>query len=534
MNKDSLWNEYCKLLDMDFKKRLEYYEEKLNTHLSKWKDSKTARRICKGEFRKLEDVSPTTYDDYPVLLEFGEKMDKLYTTRKKAKGVSWLEHIRELEREPSMILDGWLPGKYYGCARTSGTSGKSKWTAFTKEFLENFNHDSVMTAILTSSYEWGSTKLKKGDVTLNMGIPVPYIGGYSCRATNELFEHFPTIEVTDDMPNMRDKIRYILKGLKNGQRLDVAGGMGATFYMFAKALTAPDEFYRDNYESMNFALGKIILYFLWQKAKREKKEGVKAKDVLPVKGLGTGGLDALIYADFLKEEFGCEPLNVYGSTEFGVIMHGMPDKKMALMPNFNATYMEFIDENGEIRKVDEVKVGKVYEIIGTPFGSPFIRYRLGDLVKVCEKRDDGTPIFSFESRKSNVLDIHNYFRITESVAFQMIAKAGLRNSERWAITKITPKDKLLVLMEKDWEYSEKEAEKRIFDALFELCEYFRDYVRDFNIKEPHSVIEVKYLKKGAFMRYTNRMMQSGASVGQYKSPKIIPPNRNDIIEILTK
>ncbi len=531
MPESSLWNEYCTLLDMKFSKRLEVCEAKLCEHLARWKRTKMAKVLC-PDFKGLNDIKPTTYADYAILARFGEMIDPVYLSTKKPKGVSWLEHFHSIERTPSKMLDGWLPGEYFGAARTSGTTGKSKWTAFTKEFLDNFSHDSVVTATLTSSYEWGSSKLERGDVTLNMGIPVPYIGGYSCRATAEVFEHFPTIEITDDMTDMRAKLRYIISRLKRGQKIDVAGGMGSTFHLFAQALAAPDELFRDQYESTKWGLVKIILFFMWLKARLTKKKGLRAKDVLPVKGLGTGGLDALLYADYLEEQFGCEPLNVYGSTEFGVMMHGVPEHRMALVPNFNSVYMEFIDENEEIKKVDEVKEGNIYEVIGTSFGTPFIRYRIDDLVKVTGKLDDGTPIFAFEGRKANLLNIRDYFRITESVAFQIMARAGLRNSERWAMTKTIPKDQIVVLMERDWDFSEREAEHRLFDALFETCEYFRDYLRDFGINRPESVIEVKYLKKGAFSRYTEAKMKSGVAHGQYKSPKLIPPARKDIVEIL--
>ena len=61
----------------------------------------------------------------------------------------------------------------------------------------------------------------------------------------------------------------------------------------------------------------------------------------------------------------------------------------------------------------------------------------------------------------------------------------------------------------------------------------RDYVIEFKIENPSEVITVEYLKPGAFLRYTILKARAGSPLGQYKPPKIIPSDRNDIYEALT-
>jgi hypothetical protein len=195
--------------------------------------------------------------------------------------------------------------------------------------------------------------------------------------------------------------------------------------------------------------------------------------------------------------------------------------------------LEFLDEKGELRSLQEVKRNEVYAIVGTPFGTPLVRYNISDMVRVISTRDDGMPLFRFEGRSDNYLEIHGYFRITESMAVEVMRKAGMRLSDKWVIAKMTePFEHLYLLMEKEWDYDEDEALKRIFDSLEDTSPSFREYVKDFRIKDPKQVVKVSYLKKGAFLRYMLSRSKSGAPLGQMKPPKLVPANRMDIYDTL--
>jgi hypothetical protein len=94
-------------------------------------------------------------------------------------------------------------------------------------------------------------------------------------------------------------------------------------------------------------------------------------------------------------------------------------------------------------------------------------------------------------------------------------------------------------MEKEWDYSEREAEKRIFHALIESSKAipgrgrtFMDLVNEFRIDDPSELIEVEYLRSGAFLRYAMMRGKEGSTLGQYKPPKIIPSDRIEIYEKL--
>jgi len=195
-------------------------------------------------------------------------------------------------------------------------------------------------------------------------------------------------------------------------------------------------------------------------------------------------------------------------------IHRDPDRKSDLVPDLRTDYLEFKTEDGEIRDLDELKKGEVYDLIVTPFGSILFRYDMGDLFRVVDFRDDGMPIFAFEGRKETILDIYGYYRVTA------VAKL------------LEPKEHLCFLMEKTWEYSEETAERLIFNSLMEIHEDFRKYVKDFGIKDPSDAVRVEYLKPGAFMRYSALKAKMGAPLGQYKPPQVIPPDRIEIYETL--
>jgi hypothetical protein len=121
---------------------------------------------------------------------------------------------------------------------------------------------------------------------------------------------------------------------------------------------------------------------------------------------------------------------------------------------------------------------------------------------------------------------------------QALSMAGLNDSDKWSVTKVLkPKERLHFLMEKKWQYSEKEAEKILFKCLLKTSKSYtgrtiNDYVKDFRISNPSEVIKVEYLKPGTFLRYQARRAREGSPLGQYKPPKIVPPEKEEIFQRL--
>jgi hypothetical protein len=321
--------------------------------------------------------------------------------------------------------------------------------------------------------------------------------------------------------------------MEKGEKVVCGGANAATFYMLFRYFTDQTAFFTDLYKSVDFGVTKLYFLYRLLKSLFKGRKNTNIFDILPLKGAIVGGADTKVYCEFFKNTFGIIPLQVYASSEAGISLFGTPDDKLNLIPNLRSAYFEFIDESGEIVALEEVKKDRVYEMVVTPFGSGLARYKSGDLFKVVEIRDDGLPIFSCEGRRIGVIDVYSYFRLTERMIADALAQAGLRNSDKWAVIKRSlPHEHLHFLMEKEWDYSEAEAEKQIFYSLMRISQDFADYVKIFGIKKPSQLIKVEYLKQGAFTRYIMRAAKLGLPLGQLKAPKIIPMDRVDIFDLL--
>jgi hypothetical protein len=343
----------------------------------------------------------------------------------------------------------------------------------------------------------GNNKTQQGrDTALNITAPIPYASGWGILACQACFNLLPPIEVTDNLGDMKKKIYLVLKMIGKGEKIDVGGSAGSIFYMICKYFVNPEEFYQEYYNAMSLSMKKILLGLNLVRYKLSSKQKKNITDYIPLKGAIISGVDARLYIDFFKEEFNLVPLHLYGATEVGILMRGDPDRKMDLVPDLTMNYLEFLSEDGHVIALDEVVKDEVYEALATPFGSLLYRYLTRDLFRVIDFRDDGMPVFAFEGRKQNILEIYGYYRMTPQIAVKALSKAGLQASDKWALTKfLEPQEHMCFIMEKTWSLSEKEAEKKIFDALQDTYDDFKKYVENFGIKNPSEAIKVEYLKK---------------------------------------
>lgn len=534
MHSDNLWKKYCSFYEQPFQKQIEYGKERFETYFSKWRKTDIAKQLKKSiNIEHFKEIPITTYADYPMLHTFGSQLQEATKNNPRPTSEPLSEYYLRIGKTVGASLDKYMTEPYYFCATTTGSSGKNKWIANGETFWKNYFQASLATVLISCSDGWGETKLKQGDTALNITAPVPYISGWGADAFKHHFNMIPPVDVADNLQSMKEKFTYVLKALEKGKKIDVAGGIGSMFYMICKYLVDPEELFSEYYRGMSFGLKKFLLSLKLLQLKLKGKPSKHISDYLPLKGIIVGGIDSQLYIDFFKNEFDFEPLHTYGATEAGNLMLGDPERKTDLVPNLIPCFLEFKTENGELKTLDEIKKGETYDLVITPFGSIIFRYDMEDLFRVIDVRDDGMPIFSFEGRKNLVIDVYGYYRITSKTIVEALFKAGLRASDKWAVAKLVdPKEKLCFLMEKTWAYSEKEAEKLIFNALQEVHDDFRKYVRDFNINNPSDAVKVEYIKYGAFLRYSALKAQMGSPLGQYKPPQLIPPDRMEIYETL--
>jgi hypothetical protein len=239
----------------------------------------------------------------------------------------------------------------------------------------------------------------------------------------------------DEEPDFMKKVGLALKYARKVPSIGMIAGTGAMLKLISVYFTNKAVLYQNAFEMTRPGFKKMILGLLWKYEELRGKKYSKLKDVLNPKGVLLGSFDTELYLDYVTDQIEREPINLYGSTETGFPLYGRPERKSCLYPDLRTGYFEFLDSDNHIRKIDELEKGRVYELVFTPFRSMVIRYKIGDMFRILDFQDDGLPIFHFESRVVNMLDINNYFRLSMSIAFKAFKSAGFPPSANWAFTK---------------------------------------------------------------------------------------------------
>jgi hypothetical protein len=147
--------------------------------------------------------------------------------------------------------------------------------------------------------------------------------------------------------------------------------------------------------------------------------------------------------------WGLYPLNFHGCTEAVLIaMQTWDYQDMTFIPHLN--FFELISEEESIKSwqdpsykprtylMDEVTPGN-YELVITSFhGGPFVRYKLGHLIKITslrnERLDIDIPQMEFLTRVDDQIDIAGFTRLSEKVIWQAIENTGVPYVD-WAARK---------------------------------------------------------------------------------------------------
>jgi phenylacetate-coenzyme A ligase PaaK-like adenylate-forming protein len=266
---------------------------------------------------------------------------------------------------------------------------------------------------------------------------------------------------------------------------------------------------------------------------RSKSEGrtLLPKDIWPLKGLACYGTDTSIYRDKLKYYWGKEPLEAYASTETGVIATNAWNKKhMTFIPSF--CFLEFIPEGEWLKSredkgyqpstvlLDEVRPGERYEVVITNFyGMPFLRYRLGDLIKIIALEDEEAgiklPQMVFDSRADDLIDIGGFTRLDEKTVWQAIVNTGVKY-EDWSARKefeqSQPIMRLYIELKEEVEVAQ--LESLIHEQLLSLKQDYRDLQNMLGIQP----LRVTILPPGSFKRYYEERKRGGADLAHLKPP----------------
>jgi len=176
--------------------------------------------------------------------------------------------------------------------------------------------------------------------------------------------------------------------------------------------------------------------------------------------------------------------------------------------------------------LDQVTPDRVYEIVLTNFhGGPFVRYRLGDLLKITalgnEKAGVRIPQMVFHSRANDIIDLGSFAQLIEGTISQALTNAKV-DYEDWICTKefegTKPRPHLYIEMKEDKSRSKEEIGKAIHQALQDLNPEYRDWVEMLDGQPPY----VTLLSRGTFGRFTLEKQAAGADLAHLKPVRMKP------------
>ncbi len=511
--KDEIWKKCCSFVDLSLKEFMELQERLLMEQIDLLGKCELGRKLLGGkvpssveEFR--QSVPLTTYEDY----------------------ASYLLVKRE----------DVLPTKPMFWARTSGRSGEYqfKWVPFPagvfwaqlEEFFSSF--------ILASCRERGDFALEEHDKFLYCLAPPPYGSGWIPYQLPHIFpfDFLPPAEEAEKM-SFEERTREGFK-LALSEGLDIFLGIGSVLVRIGEQFAQQSgEIKFSSLLSQPKSLLRLIKGLIKSKSAGRP---MLPKDVWDLKGIVVTGTDSSIYRDKIEYYWGKSPIEFYGATEIHIAAIQTWDREgMTFVPSAN--FLEFIPEEEYLREqkdpkyhphtvlLNEVKAGKVYEIVSTNFmGGPFVRYRVRDLIRITSLRNEklniDIPQMVFEARADEVIDLAGFTRLTEKTIWQAIENSGVEYVD-WTVRK------------------EIEAQQPILHLYVELKDTSQDIERvteamhanlknldpDYRALEEILGLEpcrVTLLPPQAFERYYLERKDAGADLAHLKPPHVNPSDED--------
>jgi len=511
---EEAWQRCCGFIDLSLEDFMRIQRRLLSEQLELLKRCELGRYIMNGatprnleEFR--EQVPLTTYDDYaPYLLE---------------------------QREDA------LPDKPALWQYTSGKSGEYpfRWAPVTAEQLREIELVIFALLFFSSCKQRNEIALKGHDKVLYGMAPPPYATGTMTHVfPYDLFDVLPPVEEAEKM-SFEERIQ-------RGFELALSEGLDVCIALSSVAIAIGDRFSQKSNNTNIKALlkrPKAIARLARGLVKSKlAHRSLLPKDLWSLRGLITFGIDTSVYREKINEMWGIEPLEFHGSTETVFIATQTWDHQgMTFIPHLN--FLEFIpeEESNKSREdptyqpstllLDEVKPGNYELVITSLHGGPFVRYRLGHLIKITSLRNEqlniDIPQMVFISRVDDQIDIAGFTRLSEKIIWQAIENTGLAYVD-WTARKETKEKPILHLyieLKEDGTTAE-QAGISIHEELKKLDTPYAE-LESFTGLRP---LEVSLLPQNAFQLYNQRQQTSGADLTQLKPPHINPTG--DTIDFL--
>ncbi|HXY74850.1 MAG TPA: GH3 auxin-responsive promoter family protein [Dehalococcoidales bacterium] len=514
-NHEELWQRCCGFIDLKLSEFMTIQERLLKEQLVLLKKCELGRSILGtanpetiNEFR--DQVPLTTYENYAP-----------YLTKRR---------MDVLPRKP--ILWQYTSGKY--------GEYQHRWAPVTARQLEEIEPLIMALVLFSGSKKKNEVAFQLHDKVFYGMAPPPYATGTLARAfPNGLFDFLPPINQAEDAP--------FEERIQQGFKMALSEGLDICLAMSSVTVAIGNRFaQKSSGGSMTSMLKKPEVLSRFAKGYLKSKMAhrhLMPKDIWSLKGLITFGIDSSIYREKIKDMWGRYPLEFHGCTEAPLIaMQTWDYTGMTFVPQLN--FFEFIPEKESILSrqnpnyqpstllMDELKPGN-YELVVTSFhGGPFIRYRLGHLVKIMSLRNEALgidiPQMEFLTRVDDQIDIAGFTRLSEKAIWQSIENTGI-SYENWVARKEsngTPALHIYIEMKNNGHVSGSELTHRIHEELKKIDTPYAE-LESFTGLKP---LAVTMLPEGSFQMYKQRLQELGADVSQLRPPHINPSN--EIVEFL--
>ena len=504
-DKQAIWQRYCGFLDLSLDEFITIQEKLLLEQIELVAASPLGKKVMNNskpasvtEFRHL--VPLTTYEDY----------------------ASYLKQNSE----------DFLAEKPYYWARTSGREGNPKWVPFATRADEITCRNMIGARLLAPAKQKGEMNVPPGGSMLFNLPERPYFSGWLAFSVSQRisFPTIPPLEISEEM----EFTERIEKGFEMALRTDVD-----YLSSLSSVLIKIGERFSERTSGMKFSIFMLHpvvlsrLFWALLRCKIIEKRELLPKDLWPVKAIFAWGTDTDIYRNQIFHYWGKMPYEIYGATEAGIIaLQSWTKNWMTFLAD--SVFLEFIPEAEYLKNkedtqyqpttvlLNEVEEGGIYEVVITNFyGMPFLRYRMGDLIKIVALKDKeakiNLPQMIFHARAGDIIDIGGFTRLGEKVVWQAIANSEIRY-EDWTIRKEYDQGNsvLHLYIELKEGRESKEVEHLIHEQLKLLDKDYKELENMLGIQP----LRVTILPEGTFQHYFEEKQKAGVDLAHLKPPHV--------------
>jgi len=478
---DSIWKKYCGFLDLSVTEYLGIQESLLMQQID------LINRSSLG--KKFMPYKPKSVADFRRIIPF----------------TSYRDYARYLEKQYS----GFLPEAQYQWTCADRKDGDVKWIPYTREAILAVSRCIIGSMILACADKKGTVKIGHGSNILHDVPSGPYtINQYASAVARQTgFRFFPDRSTPSPTEHRclfpQELERYLNSGI------DLLITPGSSLYRIGQHLA-------ERVEQIEFNLSPSQTWrclLAWLKSQREHRP-LLPKDVWLLKGLISGGPESTVYKDQICRYWGKTPLLIYHSPEGGILAtQGWNKKDYTFLPT--SSFLEFIPEEDVLINrgnpdylprtllLNQLKPGSQYEVVISSFyGMPFLRCRLGDLVRITALEDPETgiklPQMDIVSLMEETIEIGDFCRLNETHILQAIVAAGLKY-EDWGLC--SGQENGVYYLNVYIELKENRSENNLEEAIDTALVKISDEYRHNRTAQGKPFLKVIQLPPGSFRTY---------------------------------